>query len=61
MGSAEALGGLVQYHGKHAIEIFKNVTIPKAQHGPARVFKEGCSMRIISKRVLMLRAVKLQC
>ena len=61
MGPAEALGGLIQDHRQHAVEILKNLPIPKTQHGPARIFKKHRPLRIISQRGLMLRAVKLQC
>lgn len=58
MGSAEALGGLVQDRGQYAVEVVKDIAIPKAQYRPPRFYEESRPAIIISLRVMMLGAIE---
>ena len=60
MGSAEALGGLVQYRGQHDLEVFEHLAVPETQYRLPCRFKVSRSAIIISQRVEMLRAIKFQ-
>lgn len=59
MGSAEALGGLIQYRGNHALSIFKYVAVPEAKHRPSRLFQKSGAAGVIGLPIAMVRAVKL--
>jgi len=60
VGSAEALGGLVQDHRQHAVQILEHIAIPKTQQGPSVTFEEGCSLLVIGEGFEMLRTIEFQ-
>ena len=60
MGGDEALGGLIQYHRQHTVQIFKHVAVPESQNRPAGFFEKGRAVCIIGLGITMLGAIKLQ-
>lgn len=58
MGSAEALGGLVQDRLHHPVEIIGDVAVPEAQDCPSAVRQEHRSAFIISFGIQMLGAIE---
>ena len=58
MGSAEALGGLVQDRLYHPIQIVGDVAVPESQDCPPIVHQEQGSTFIICQRIQMLRSIE---
>ncbi|MGF7201815.1 hypothetical protein GGQ82_000855 [Sphingobium olei] len=61
MGSAEALGGLVQDGFHHPVGIFENVAVPETQYRPTILDQELRPQVIIGSGIQMLGTVEFHC